>query len=514
METGFDSQWPEKSKNMPNIESFPETNKEEAEKPTPSKIKKEKIEKAESPEFLNMVRAVDEMYEMSGHKELEPTQEEINEYIDKIRLGIPLLQDKMENGNKKDFFSALRILSNFFEGYDRSNYLFFNWQVKDLLSSIQHTAYYGIKWKAENYSLNIDKKEEWADFLRCLGALLESETDFIITWAFYFLANSRPMQKEMRQRLGIKSPTAEQRHIERFLKNRGFEICLVRAIERGMHDRKTPNTICYGGPILKNILKKYKLDPEDVLSSWLSRKGEKALYPRIRDNFFNIRELEDFQKGSTEFLYQNYGIRNFDRYPWDLLINQVKEHGNKEKPYGVIIGPTSDHNGAFSQLGNLVWHSLYEQLSKAGYLLRVIECESKLELVKRLRILDRNYGDQQKISFSFICGHGSNDNIAFGQNFYKNELRMEDLLDSRAIKTRKYLRNHPVLVLISCSTGAESGIGQELSKLMKARVVAPDSPTNVSRISVLGGGGMIDFDVEYIKEGSAKTYVAGQEENK
>lgn len=257
---------------------------------------------------------------------------------------------------------------------------------------------------------------------------------------------------------------------------------------------------------LEDALGKYQLPPKEILSSWLSHQED---VPQIGENIARISALEAKEPGIAKFLYQTFGIRNFERYPEEALLALSKEYENLEKPYGVLINPTNDYNGAFSGQSWKCQH-LFDQLQEQGYALRIMEAEGKLELAKRLVRLDRHYGPTNKISFAIIGGHGTEDSIQFGGEDRMNKLYTSDLAGSGAKKAPRFFEETPTIVLVSCSTGADRGIGQKLSEVMNAKVIAPDIPSNIEEIKVRRGSSGLEFDVEFIKKQSKRAFVGGR----
>ena len=80
-----------------------------------------------------------------------------------------------------------------------------------------------------------------------------------------------------------------------------------------------------------------------------------------------------------------------------------------------------------------------------------------------------------------------------------------------AERSSKFFEKDPTIVLVSCSTGADRGIGEKLSEVMGAKVIAPDRPTNLNDIKVLKKGDSLRFKIEYSEAGAAKTFKAAKE---
>lgn len=262
-------------------------------------------------------------------------------------------------------------------------------------------------------------------------------------------------------------------------------------------------------PILEKELKPYNIDVQKYMDAWQCSVSECLQRGIIfQKNISAIKTLESQRQGIVEFLNKNFGIFDLGRYPAEILIRQYDERDNDEMPYGVIFYPRGDHNGAF--YGDYdAFQDLFKQL-KNKYEIRVGEGASKIDIVKLLYRLDKKYGQKHKISFAIIGGHGTENSIHFGGNAEKNLLSTSDLRDERhpASKERQYFEQSPTFILVSCSTGAEHGIAEELANVMHATVIAPDQPTNLKSINIDIENNRLNFSVEYKTSGVEKTYVS------
>jgi hypothetical protein len=221
-----------------------------------------------------------------------------------------------------------------------------------------------------------------------------------------------------------------------------------------------------------------------------------------------IQELEMRRPGSVGTLHKEFGIKNFARYSWDLLTRQYDDRNRTDSPYGIVLYPRYDHNGAFFQ-DRAVFDTLLNDLgAKAG--IRVMEAGSTYEIVRRLIALDKRYGRTHKISFAIVGGHGAKENIEFSQGVEKYRLSLEDLLGRGAPRTSKFFEASPTFILNSCSTGQEGGIGQKLSQTLNANVIAPEHPTSVRLIRATFVEGDLIFEVQYEERGIERLYVGGQ----
>ncbi len=261
---------------------------------------------------------------------------------------------------------------------------------------------------------------------------------------------------------------------------------------------------------VSRLLEFFGLPVEKAVSAWNSSRSELSVgdHYMLKIWEYNLRELislEVSQPGITSYLYSNFGILDFDRYPREILLDQYENRNNSETPYGVVLYPYNDHNGAFYNRQPL--NGLHSDLRKIGLNLRVYECADKLSVISALNRARHAYG---KISFAVIGGHGTEHSIQFGQgNSRNNLLSSEDILRSGASTVTQAFIDDPTIILVSCSTGAEKGIGQEISDL-GATVIAPNMPTTLKDISVVGHSGKLQFTAEYSQDEHLARYSQGQ----
>lgn len=223
-----------------------------------------------------------------------------------------------------------------------------------------------------------------------------------------------------------------------------------------------------------------------------------------------MRILENAQPGITKFLIEERGIQHIYRYSDKILLQQYVENEDTTLPYGVVVFPETDWNGAFrgatSNLGDF-----YDK-TNGQYHLRLFECRSTYGLLKILITADKHYGAHHKISFAIIGGHGAEDAIQFGDYEVANSsvLYKENIAATKSIpKIKDFFVPNPTIILQSCSTGKDDGIAQLLSQQLGAHLFAPDQSTSVKSIQVTMQDGQPMFTVKYIA-GKTKEYLSGK----
>lgn len=266
-----------------------------------------------------------------------------------------------------------------------------------------------------------------------------------------------------------------------------------------LFESKSPAAQNKGASVVRWEISKYipKEDQAvDIRDAWLESTKKDYVPAIIARNLFAIRSLEQKNQGSVQRLYEEFGIRDFARYPEELLVSQDKNRNDASTPYGVVIYPRNDHNGAFYHPGPL--QELYQDL-QGGYHTRIVEAKGKIDIARKLIELDRRYGAQHKISFAILGGHGTQDSIRFGDYSHHktDKLFTEDLMGYGVRRTKHFFEENPTIILDSCSTGARAGIGQKLSQQIGARVIAPDQPCNTKSLHGKVQQGKLIIDAEY-----------------
>ena len=405
------------------------------------------------------------------------------------------------------FFDTLPILNKMaviYENFDTrsqaSGKFFSSSEVRDLSNNARFVLQHGLLGVNEGTLGQLDEVKT-KDFFESLKLILTSDFDFGIEEAVNFLNRHKDLFVKLSEDKQLPDIKNQAESLQKFLKTKEFERALVNAIQNGINARKSPRKlkaeIGYCKNLLEEVLTKYGFDPDEILGVWQGSHTQYGPEPQIQRNMSKVFHLEEQGEGIARFLYEEFGIRNFERYPESILIAQYDEFEDVEKPYGVMLEATSDYNGAFSSWSqNEIWEKLFEQI-RERYAFRIAEAKSKQEIARKLIRLDRKYGEHNKIAFAFIGGHGDKDQILFGGPERRNSLFLEDLTGRGVGRTGEFFESHPTIVLVSCSTGAESGIGQELSKVLGAKIIAPSVPVNLKNIEAILTSEGIDFKVEY-----------------
>ncbi len=251
----------------------------------------------------------------------------------------------------------------------------------------------------------------------------------------------------------------------------------------------------------------FKIDT--YVSAW-KRSAEEHRDVATATHLRRVMEVAAKEPEAIEVLTKQFGIKDFGRYDAEMLLRQYQERDNDEEPYGIVVYPESDHNGAF-------FHDK-DKLKKVAddlgdtHLLRIVEANNKIGVVKQLLKLRKKY-PSHKFSFAIIGGHGTKDSIQFGSPYEHNNntshIHTEDLAGPGAGRTAGFFEKGGTIILESCSTGKSGGIAEKLSEVLGVQVVAPDVPTSTKEINVQVKNGAPHFTIEFEKKESLQMYSAG-----
>lgn len=251
----------------------------------------------------------------------------------------------------------------------------------------------------------------------------------------------------------------------------------------------------------------------NMVKVWFEKKFGFSLGDITKNTNLSFKELKktlsvvsviekSYPKGSKK-LSEEYGIYNFFRYPPNPLIKQLSEE-NIKRPYGIFVTAYDDHNGAFNdgyEVGTLA-----SELNKNDTSLKIIEVGSGFGLIKRLLDLDKKFGDSNKISFLILNAHGQKNSFLLSEIDGNYGNVHKDMLSGKGVRRMKdFFIPHPNIILQSCSTGKETGIGEKIAEIFDAYVIAPKVPTATKELSVKFDENKNPiFNVEFYEGGVAR----------
>jgi hypothetical protein len=328
------------------------------------------------------------------------------------------------------------------------------------------------------------------------------------------------------------------------------------------------NMITRRRDIAKTVAEEFGFS-EEIVKKWdkakLESKKDESGKEVTKDSFGvnskALMELEKSMPGSAKILYDEFGIANFARYDKEDLLKQL-ELKDVDMPYGIVAFPEADWNGGFLSYNlKSELSSAARKLSEGGYTVRIVEAGSQFALARRMNKFHNKYSQAgNKIDFVILGGHGSKSTLQLGlsetslpevdtgppplesefilkeeyvaafekwqknleneidkqgkQNFDpRHTLQAEDLNLGAGLGIRraaeKWLGENASIALISCSTGTEGGIAQEINNKLNLTTIGPDRPTSVNKIEIsFDQNGKPVINIEYnelVEYGKAET---------
>lgn len=202
---------------------------------------------------------------------------------------------------------------------------------------------------------------------------------------------------------------------------------------------------------------------------------DRPISPEVMLNFAN--GIQRIGEERVRIIYQRFGLRHFARYS-DSMLEQLylnrERPADPSRPTVFVTFPHWDHNGAFYREGR----TLDDLLGTHNVV--IFEAGTEQEFYQAANDFRMRYGRTRDI---IIGGHGQPSAIRLGSDMEAGMLDVTDADELRAL--RDVLGQGPRMVLVSCSTGADSqAIGAMISRIVGAALFAPREPTGVKRYGV------------------------------
>lgn len=257
--------------------------------------------------------------------------------------------------------------------------------------------------------------------------------------------------------------------------------------------------------------------------AWNGGCGDKMRHQDYEDrNIEAMAAIELVEPGAVKVLTEEFGIRNFMRYPTKALLNQYRNKDNKDLEYGVYIMAQTDHNSAFHPSnGHSHLIDTFERgLEQADAGMRIYEV-AEVDGLTRALFKARHRYDKQ-LRFAVVAGHGRATSLEFDASDivdgYIQKWRIESTqaalpstptADMPAKRLADLFADDAVAIFDSCSTGQADGLAQESSNLLELTTFAPVSPTKLEAIDVLPGDmpGSFALRPRYRDQGVMASYV-------
>ena len=295
------------------------------------------------------------------------------------------------------------------------------------------------------------------------------ELSFVMDWQYEFYF-------ELIDKLNLLTESNKEMAARLFMVSSEIDHTIAHDIlrKRNLYESKEKN-INQQDNLADYILKKFNFSEDevtDLIKSWLSVKDDDMADWYIYNNLKNIRGLENIEKNSAKYLYNNFGIHGFGRYRLHELEKQYNERDNTGS-YGLFFQAVMDWNGSFSQSNQS--EDIREKVEENSFMLRIIEADGKIDLAKRLLFLRDKYN--QKIKFMYMHTHGNTDVMGLGDKEGNNRMLLKEDLKGKGVQRIKELfEDDAELILSSCLTGVKGGLAEEMSNVYNVKVIASDKP--------------------------------------
>jgi len=249
-----------------------------------------------------------------------------------------------------------------------------------------------------------------------------------------------------------------------------------------------------------HVLKHYNLNYDQFVKQWYNYSLQTGQIGMVAQNLEAILTIEEKRPDIAKVLKDEFNIGLFHRYPPEVLIAQFDQRNNRELPFGIMVNSITDHNEALGSLGMTgLLKSLHKEADGVGYGVRIYEAGSIEEIVDIMNQSNERYGEKTP-QFALISGHGLPDSIEMDWDhprFPGRKIRQESFQDEDGLNLAKKMGDNAQVILISCSTGVEGGIAQEISK-QGLRVSGPDCEAGAGWVEMKKTqDGLIEVQVKY-----------------
>lgn len=258
------------------------------------------------------------------------------------------------------------------------------------------------------------------------------------------------------------------------------------------------------------------LEPEKFVSASSESCAPSERHRRLILNALSALKVELRRPEAVGELSNTFGIQAFSRYPDNMLVSQYDQKDDRDTPYGIVMNPRNDHNGAFYDLAAHDTNaSLWKEVEREGHHVRIFECASKMDIARKLITANNLYGEKQKIAFAILGGHGNRSLMQFGDTAKDEEgsqLSKGDLAYGKGVqRAGEFFVENPTIIFNSCSVGGDTGLADLASEVYDATVYAADQKIyGIKSLTCKKDvSGHLDFQVEFKTDigGNSKSYL-------
>lgn len=205
-------------------------------------------------------------------------------------------------------------------------------------------------------------------------------------------------------------------------------------------------------------------------------------YESLRYDVETMMRLEALEPGSVHYLTEELGIYSLGRFTIDMLLEQYRNRDNADIPYGLLVADRYDWTASsyFDQNKSAV-ADFSREVNATGGMLRIIECESARDALRKIKTLISKYG---RPSFGLAGGHGNKNSIVFSTK--KSGELSKEMVQRFGSIILDLVEEGTSVAVFGCSTGLEGGFAQELSR-HGVTAIGPSDATRVSELHFTPG---------------------------
>lgn len=204
-------------------------------------------------------------------------------------------------------------------------------------------------------------------------------------------------------------------------------------------------------------------------------------YDMATKSFEAMDELEALSPGSVKKLHEEFGITNFQRYPKEILLNQMAQI-DQSKEVGLMIFAANDWNGSMDTEQNLL--SKIAHLRKNDLNFRIVECDSAAAMAKQLQSVKQDF--EKKISLAILSAHSEPEGFYLGNDTSRGSFVKQEEIAKAASGMKELFSEDAQIVANACSAGAISGWLKDFSKGARVKAVGPDRPAVIRDVEFVG----------------------------
>ncbi len=204
-------------------------------------------------------------------------------------------------------------------------------------------------------------------------------------------------------------------------------------------------------------------------------------YDMATKSFEAMDELEIIQPGSVKKLNENFGIKNFQRYPKEILLNQLAVI-DQNKEVGLLLFAAGDGIGSFDNQQEL-WTKVFRN-KKEDLNFRIVECSSSDAMEQQLARVQQDF--QKKVSLTVLSAHSEASGFYLGEDPAEGSFVKQEDIGTLAPRMKELLSNDSQLIANACSSGAMDGWVKDFSKEARIKAVGPDRPAAIEDVDFVG----------------------------